>query len=467
MKCLKKLNIPALLLPLIVLLGGGSLSTTVVAQEGARTLDELLELVQRGRVREDRLAKEREAKFIANKAAQVEALKKANELRDQEKARAERLEREFLANKELLVAKRKALQEAKGELTELFGHINSAAGDLRDTAEVSLVSIQYPNREEFLTNLIEKLKGVSLPEIEEIEQLWFEFQREIAESGRVVSFETDYATAAGGQTSGNVVRVGTFNVVADNGNYLSYEVSAGGNAVLSELPKQPQGKFVSWAQQLASSSDGSHRFGVDPTGPTGGSLLKAFIDSPTLVQRWHQGGIVGYVITGVGVIGILIAIWRFLVLMVTGSKVKSQLKSQKAMTNNPLGRVLAVHEESPNMDNETLELKLNEAVLKEIPSIENSLTLIKIISAVAPLLGLLGTVTGMIITFQAITIFGAGDPKTMAGGISSALVTTVLGLVVAIPTLLAHTVVNGRAKRIIQILEEQAAGIIARNAEDH
>ena len=161
----------------------------------------------------------------------------------------------------------------------------------------------------------------------------------------------------------------------------------------------------------------------------------------------------------------LLAAWRFVVLTKVGRQVNAQLQSSTPSTENPLGRVLAVAGDNASTDTETLELKLNEAVLKEIPALENSLTLLKIIAAVAPLLGLLGTVTGMIITFQAITIFGAGDPKTMASGISSALITTVLGLIVAIPTLLAHTVVNGRAKRVIHVLEEQAAGIIARNAE--
>ena len=118
------------------------------------------------------------------------------------------------------------------------------------------------------------------------------------------------------------------------------------------------------------------------------------------------------------------------------------------------------------MDTETLELKLSEGVLKETPKLESGLTLLKIIAAVAPLMGLLGTVTGMIITFQAITIFGAGDPKAMAGGISGALITTVLGLlVVAIPTVLLHTVVNGRAQRVIHILDEQTTGMIAEHTE--
>jgi biopolymer transport protein ExbB len=151
--------------------------------------------------------------------------------------------------------------------------------------------------------------------------------------------------------------------------------------------------------------------------------------------------------------------------MGVSSKVNSQLKSDKANENNPLGRVLKIHEDNPTMEAETLELKLAEGILKETPSLESGLTLLKIIAAVAPLMGLLGTVTGMIITFQAITIFGAGDPKAMAGGISGALITTVLGLLVAIPTVLLHTIVNGRAQRIIHTLDEQTTGLIAERTE--
>jgi biopolymer transport protein ExbB len=137
------------------------------------------------------------------------------------------------------------------------------------------------------------------------------------------------------------------------------------------------------------------------------------------------------------------------------------MKSSTASEDNPLGRVLKVHEDNPGMNVETLELKLSEQILKEIPNLEKMLGGLKIIAAVAPLMGLLGTVTGMIITFQAITIFGAGDPKAMAGGISGALITTVLGLLVAIPTVLMHTMVSARSKKVIHVLEEQSTGIIA------
>jgi len=234
---------------------------------------------------------------------------------------------------------------------------------------------------------------------------------------------------------------------------------------LNELPRQPSGDLQGSASSLQSATSGFTKVGVDPTGPAGGSLLSALINSPSLQERWHQGNLVGYIITGVGAFALLLALWRFIVLTGIGSKVSSQLKSGTAKTNNPLGRILKVAEDNPGSDTESLELKLEEAILKERPPIESGLNLLKIISMVAPLLGLLGTVTGMIVTFQAITIYGAGDPKAMAGGISGALVTTVLGLVVAIPTVLLHTFLNGKAKRILHVLEEQSAGIVAAKSE--
>ncbi len=127
--------------------------------------------------------------------------------------------------------------------------------------------------------------------------------------------------------------------------------------------------------------------------------------------------------------------------------------------------MLQVGADNAGLDPESLELKLHEAVLKERPEIEAGLNLLKVISMVAPLMGLLGTVTGMIQVFQQITVYGAGDPTIMAGGISQALMTTVLGIVVAIPTIFMHTVVKSRADNIIHILEEQATGMIAQKAE--
>ncbi|GIS26894.1 MAG: hypothetical protein CM15mP127_12670 [Gammaproteobacteria bacterium] len=128
-----------------------------------------------------------------------------------------------------------------------------------------------------------------------------------------------------------------------------------------------------------------------------------------------------------------------------GIAVRKQASASEPNSNNPLGRVLQVGRENLSKDIETLELKLAEAIMAERPSIEKGINVVKIISVVAPLAGLLGTVTGMIVTFQQITLFGTGDPKIMAGDIE-ALVTTVLGLVVAIPTTLLHSFSSSSAR---------------------
>lgn len=427
----------------------------------AENMDQLLKMVKEGRVSAAADNKAREARFAKDKANQASELKKAEDERTREEQRSTRLEKKFEDNELLIAQKQEQLKERLGTLSELFGHLTAASGDLASNIEVSLVSAEYPGREKFLQDLIAKMSGSDqLPSVAEIERVWFELLNEVSQQGAVSKFSAEVATPSGEITTRDVIRVGAFNVVDTAGNYLAYN-----NGKLSELPRQPGGAANSEAAGLAGATSGLHQFGIDPTGPTGGSFLAAIIDSPTLEERWHQGGYVGYAITAVGIFALLLAVYRLIVLTAVSAKVSAQLKSSSANTNNPLGRVLKLHEDSPNMDPETLELKMAEGVLKETPKLEAGLTLLKIIAAVAPLMGLLGTVTGMIVTFQAITIFGAGDPKAMAGGISGALITTVLGLLVAIPTVLLHTVVNGRAQRIIHVLNEQATGIVAEHAE--
>ena len=440
----------------------GLMSTSVFAQDDkAASLDELLNMVRSAKISESAEHKKREADFRRQKANQQNLLNQAKNTRTAEEERSARLEAKYQEQEVMVQQKREQLDERMGSLKELFGHLTSTAGDLRANLDGSLVSAQYPGRTEFLDTLIEKMNSqTKLPTIAEIERLWFELQRETVEAGKVVKFSGTVIKPDGEQAEQEVVRVGNFNLVS-NGKYLEMNDAN----KMAELIRQPDGKYLSMAADLQNATSGFTPFGVDPTGPTGGSYLKAMINSPSLVERWHQGGPVGYIITAVGVFAMLLAVWRLIVLSGVSSKVTAQLRSDTANTNNPLGRVLAVAEENKGIDGETLELKMEEAVLKERPAIESGLNLLKIIAMVAPLLGLLGTVTGMIITFQAITIFGAGDPKAMAGGISSALVTTVLGLCVAIPTVLMHTIVNGRAKRILHVLDEQSAGIVAENAE--
>ncbi len=437
-------------------------SVSVVAEEKAQSLDQLLDMVKQGKIAESKEHREREARFLKEKAAQQQLLKQAEQDLAKEEARSRQLEQTYEQRELEVAAKREQLQERLGSLKEMFGHLTATAGDLRANLSSSLVSAQFPGRAAFLDGLIEKMNSATqLPTIEEIERLWYEQQRETIEGGRVVKFSATVIKPDGEQAVQDVVRIGNFNLVSE-GRYLEFLPSG---EKIAELTRQPDSAYLSAAENLAAATSGFTRVGIDPTGPSGGSFLSALIDSPSLEERWHQGGLVGYIISGVGAFALLLASWRLVVLTGVSAKVKSQLKSDMPKNDNPLGRVLAVAEENRGSGYEAMELKLEEAIIKERPAIESGLNLLKIISMVAPLMGLLGTVTGMIVTFQAITIFGAGDPKAMAGGISGALVTTVLGLCVAIPTVLMHTLVNGRAKTVLHILEEQSAGIVAENAE--
>jgi biopolymer transport protein ExbB len=281
----------------------------------------------------------------------------------------------------------------------------------------------------------------------------------MTETGKVVTFTTNVVNANGEEQQRDVTRIGAFNVVSD-GKYLEFVPETGR---LVELQRQPQSRYINRIEPLTEASSGLHAIGLDPTR---GQLLGLLVQSPSLTERIAQGKTVGYVIITLGIIGVLIAIWRVLALAAISAKVKSQIKHfDKPKSNNALGRVLMVYNEAKDGDIETIELRLGEAILRETPKFNSMLPLLKIISVVAPLLGLLGTVTGMIVTFQAITLYGAGDPKLMAGGISTALVTTVLGLCVAIPTVFLHTLVASRARRLGQILQEEAAGMLAERAE--
>lgn len=435
----------------------------VQAQQQATSLTELLSLVEQAKLSETEAQRQREQQFQQNANQRQAMLNDIQQRRAAEEATSAELEAAYNEN-ELQKAQRfDTLQQRKGDLTELFGTINGVVNDTRSTFEQSLVSTQYPGRDEFLTELAGVMSDDSLlPTMAQLERLWFFLQQEMVESGRITKFTTDVAEPDGTQASREVVRIGSFNIVS-NGDYLTYDQTT---KRLSVLPRQPE-DYVSSAAALQNATEGFTKVGIDPTGSSGGSYLAALISTPDFRERyWDQGGTIGQIIIYIGIVGLLLGLERLFSLSIVVSKVRGQLKNPNApKTNNPLGRVLMVYEKDKTMDIETLELKLGEAILKETPSLERFQTLLKIISTVSPLLGLLGTVTGMITVFQAITLFGTGDPKIMAGGISGALVTTVLGIVVAVPTILLHTLVKSRSDRVVHIMEEQATGIIARRAE--
>ena len=443
----------ALIAGLVLGLGNAAYAAQAVS------LDELLEQVKSGRVKDAAENKKRIAEFQAARGRQQQLLRDMEAERVRQEQLSQQLEDTFEANDAQIIDLERALQERLGELKELFGVLQQAAGDARGNFDTSVTQIQFPERGEWLTQFAQKMGSTTrMPTLEEIERIWYELQREMTESARVTRLNTTVISAAGEEEQREVVRVGLFNVVSD-GKYLEYIPETGR---LIELQRQPASRYTSRAADLQGSTSFPNGFAVDPTR---GQLLALLVQSPSLMERIAQGKEVGYVIIALGIVGLAIAIWRLLALSAVGAQVNRQTKNPDQAGNNPLGRVLKVALDNPESDVESLELKLGEAILKETPKFNTMLPFLKIISVVAPLLGLLGTVTGMIITFQAITLYGAGDPKLMAGGISTALVTTVLGLCVAIPTVFLHTLVQSRAKRLTQILQEEAAGMLSERAE--
>lgn len=426
----------------------------------ARSMAELLRLIEQGQARDSQEARQRESAFAQSRNRQQSLLNQARAERTRQENTSAALEQQFELNQQRIITARQALDERLGALKELFGVLQTVSGDTQGRFNASLTNIQYPDRGEFLIALGRKMASASsLASIADIERLWEMLQREVYESGRVVRFNHLVTKADGEQAEMEVIRVGAFNLVSENG-YLQYDP---GEGTISELLRQPDGRYLGTTDDLMDADSGEIvTFGVDVTR---GTILSLLVESPTIRDRIEQGGIVGYCIIALGIIGLLIAIWRWIGLSGDSRRVAAQLKRDTASTDNPLGRVLAAYESNLQADTETIELKLSEAALKEMPGLTKGLLFIKVVAAVAPLMGLLGTVTGMIKTFQVITLYGAGDPKMMAGGISQALMTTVMGLVVAIPMVLLHTVVSGQSRKIVNILQSQSAGLVAQHSE--
>ena len=425
----------------------------------ALNMDELLSLVKQGQARDSREANSRLKRFNIAKYDQERLLSEATETRVKLESESEQKEKQFAKNEEQLAQAQERLTNRLGTLKEMFGVLQQVAGDTKGLFENSVISSQVANRDAFLSDLI-KVAGSSseLPSIENLEQLWFEMQREMTLSGSVSEYSANVVMPSGETIQKTVVRVGGFNVVSD-GQYLIWDMEA---KKLVELDQQPGSRYNGPALELENSQQSVNGFWIDPSR---GQLLQIMGQSAGLSERISQGGVVGYIILALAVIGILLACIRMTILSAQAKRIKKQMSSETPDEKNALGRVMAVYEKNAGADTETLELHLGEAISAEIPKLSRGINWIKIISVVAPLLGLLGTVTGMIDVFETMALFGTGDPKLMAGGISQALITTVLGLVAAIPCVFLHTMTNNMSRELIQILQERATGILARKAE--
>ncbi|MGB3457598.1 MAG: MotA/TolQ/ExbB proton channel family protein [Litorimonas sp.] len=440
------------------LAGSALLASPAAAQ--ITSIQDLLNQVRNDAAEQQRINQQRVSEFQADANSQTSELQRARSELSQLEAQARRVEANFQANQNQIDGLKAELTAAQGEFGEVFGLARSMAGEFKSTLDRSLITAQYPNRTEVLGRVAE---SDALPSTADLNAIWQTMLTEMEEQREVEAFTANVAGIDGQST---VTRVGPFVAFNADGDFLQYNPpSATGEdlPLLSLLPAQPGGAIQSAASRVLSANAGEVVYA--PIDPTRGELLKTFDLRPGPWERAMQGGPIGMIIIGLGIItailGLLLIVRLFLIRMaVAGQKRKSQPSK-----SNALGRVMLAYEGARNADADTVELKLDEAILQESPKLEFGLNFIKLIAGIAPLLGLLGTVTGMIQTFQAMMIYGAGDPQLMAGGISVALVTTMLGLIVAIPLLIIHSFAASLARGVQSTLEEQSAGIVARHVE--
>ncbi|SIS70606.1 outer membrane transport energization protein ExbB [Thalassolituus maritimus] len=395
------------------------------------------------------------AAFKQDLSAQEQALEQARASLAAEEKRAEELREQFSDNEEILTEKTEALRIRTGSLGEMFGVVRQVAGDLRTVTSSSITRIDGTDTPADLDALAE---SKALPDLGKIKALWQTLRQEASLSSEVAQISAPVVQADGSTADEQSVRIGAFTVVgtSNGGQYLIADEQLG---ALRPPYRQP-GEASLLNGWLGSS--GVALVGIDPSR---GALLNIEAATPSIVERIQQGGTIGYIIIALGVIGLLIALWRLFALLQISAGMRRQLSDKlAAKDDNALGRVM-IASLGDRTDAELLEARLDEAVLRELPAIERGQSIIKLLAGIAPLMGLLGTVTGMIATFQAITAFGSGDAKLMAAGISQALITTVLGLVVAVPLLLLHSWVASRSRELVHILDEQSAGIIAEAQE--
>ncbi len=421
----------------------------------ALPLAELRARMQRELEAERVANQERLESFRKEKLEQERLLAEAKATLVREEAVSGRLEQDYTDNELAFERDQKRLEERLSQLGELFGVVRQVATDASGNIWASITSAELGQRKELLDRLG---RSKELPSTVDLERLWYELQREMTAQGQVSTFTAPVLTESSQVEQREVTRVGPFAALG-GGRYLKWEPK---EAKLREFRRRAPARYVDTAEGYVENEAGYASLAVDPSR---GTLLEALTEEPYFYERIAQGGFVGYTIISLAAIAFLLGAWRWSAVTLTSRRVASQARSRVASLDNPLGRMIAVYEENKDMDPEHLELKLDHAMMKESARLTRMMWLIRTVSVVAPLLGLLGTVTGMIQTFQAITLFGTGDPKVMAGGISEALVTTMLGLIAAIPLVLLYETLSNSTRQVATVLDENVASMIASRTE--
>jgi biopolymer transport protein ExbB len=350
-------------------------------------------------------------------------------------------------------------------LAEVFGLARQVSNDASTILQQSLITTQFPPaqgqqaRDDFLRAFA---SSRTTPTAAELERVWTEIQREMIASGQVAKYQTRVVQPSGEAQQAEVIRIGPF-IAISGGKFLSYLPAL---RTFDVLPRQLPSNFMSIAQRFTATTSGYAQAVVDSTR---GVLLGLYVERPTIIQRIQLGQAVGYVIITVGILGALAFLYQLFSLIFVRIAVGKQLGNlDRPSPNNPLGRVLLAFKGDKNRieeDADVAELRITEAVLKEVPKLERYQAFLRLAVAAGPLLGLIGTVWGMILTFQSINESGSSDPRLMATGIGQAMIATVLGLGIAIPLLFAGALLNSLSRTVVQILDEQSAGMLAESIE--
>lgn len=357
-----------------------------------------------------------------------------------EKIRNSKLESSFEENEKELAELQERLQIKIGVLGELFGVARQFSGELFASTENGFTFYENPERPDRL----KEIGKIQVHNLSQLEDLWLAYFGEIASSGEVKKITTNVIDESGVSSTGEIVRYGLFSASHDGG-YVTPSSELNGFKLLQRQPENSITKSLSRHAK-------ANKYTSVAVDPTRGFLLSLYLDKASWLQRISQGKSIGYVIILIGLIGLAFSIWKIRELLVR----RNELESDQSIIQEMVDRT------KNTSSYESKENILDELILNYSASVEKGVSWIKFFAAVAPLLGLLGTVIGMIETFQAITLFGTGDPKQMAGGISQALVTTMLGLIVAAPLLGFYTYISDKVSSLIQVVEEKASFILSK-----
>jgi len=445
-------------------------------QAAEQKLNLLYEDMRQQRRTQAKLNEQREQRFLDEKHQQQNSLKQLKKQVQEKQHALEQLKTDVQKTGHEIKQLKTQLNERAHALRDLFSVWKQVATDTLVNSQNSLISSEHPQQVKQLQSMVAKK---TLPESVDLDALKILLQQDIQQSGQVTNFQSLVALPSGEANTQTIQRTGPFTATA-SGRFLQFDSDQHSLAEASRQPASHYLDVINAQEYQALSANSTIPIVIDPSR---GVVLERLALLPSWQERLQQGGYIGYAIIILGLIGITLAAARWIIIARTRHQINQQIKNPEHInTKNPLGKIFAAYQNSlpaatldstatkkvsmlAEPDTESLEVRLQEIVIQEMPRLDKGLGVLKLLAAVAPLLGLLGTVVGMINTFQTITLVGSADPKLMAGGISQALMTTVLGLLVAVPLLFSHSFVSSRARLVMVFLSQQSLGLIAQSLE--